>query len=178
MRPSKGVLDRQRIGRAIIHAARTHAQQVGQRLQENLQGLVAEGETVSDFITPQLELARYLEMRLEALVAADETHLEELDDDQEPRSLRDEAAAALYSTLVRIRAAVKAAFGTVRGTKFLGVDGETSRDPLKLHRQASRALVRLRRPSEELPPLEMGGIALDLEGLADELQPPPFGFQR
>lgn len=109
---SKGVLDRQRIGRAIIHAARTHAHEVGQQLQENLQSLLAEQETSSDFITPQLELARYLEMRLEALVAADETHLEELDDDQEPRLLRDEAAAELYSTLVRIRAAVNAGFGT------------------------------------------------------------------
>jgi len=169
--PSKGVLDRQRVGQAIIAAARTHAQPVGERLQQTLSAIVADGETLSDFTTPQLELARYLERRLADLVAADEAHLEELDDDQEPRILRDEAAAVLYSTLVRIRAVINAAFGSVRGTKFLGVDGDTAQDPLTLHRQASRALARLRQPPAELPTLQVGGVTLDLSGLADELQP-------
>lgn len=168
---SKGVVDRQRVGDAVIAAARTHAQQVGIALQEKLGEFTVEGEPAPNFVALQLMLARYLEDRLTRLVAADEIHLVELDDDQPPRLRRDEAAAELYTALVRIREVINAAFGSDLGTKLLGIDGATSNDPLILHRQSSRALARLRQPPMELPAVQLGGFNLDLQGLADELQP-------
>ena len=169
--PSKGVIDRQRVAQDVLQAARTHSQQVGEALAAQLGGFVAEGEPTPDFVAFQLLLARYLEDRLTRLVAADEIHLVELDDDQAPRLRRDEAVAQLHVSLVRIRDVIKAAYGTVLGTNLLGIDGATSNDPLTLHRQASRALDRLREPKMELPAVQLGGVDVDLQGLADELQP-------
>lgn len=169
--PSKGVLDRQRIGKAIVAAARTHAQEVGQRLNEDLTAIVAEGETLADFTTLQIHLGRYLQMRLDALVAADELHLQELDDDQDPRLRRDEAAETLYRKVIEIREAVSAAFGDDQASALVGIEGETSRDPLTLHRQARRVLERLRNPELPLPPQRLNGLQIDSASLAAELQP-------
>jgi hypothetical protein len=44
---SKSVLDRQRVGRAIVAAARTHAQEVGERLQQILAANLTDGEPQS-----------------------------------------------------------------------------------------------------------------------------------
>lgn len=169
--PSKGVVDRQRIGQSIIAAARTHAQQVGEQLQLELGEIVEEGETLPDFVDLQLQLARYLEMRLNILVAADEAHLEELDDDQDPRLRRDEAAEALYQKVIEVREAMLGVFGSTRADALLGISGRTARDPLFLLRQAARVLERLREPAPDLPPRRLNGLVLDRNALADELQP-------
>jgi hypothetical protein len=168
---SKGVMDRHRIAKTIVAAARTHAREVGERLQEILAPAVGEGETLPDFVTFQLQLARYLEQRIDAIVQADELHFKELDDDQEPRRRRDEATQAVYDTLVAIRDSLTAAFGADRGAELLGVEGRTSLDPLTLFRQASRALERLTDESLELPPARLAGVDLDLATLAGQLQP-------
>lgn len=168
---SKGVLDRQRIADAIIASARIHAHQVGPKLAEVLGVVTPEELTAPDFTELQLQLAQYLEMRRDALVTADEAHLQELDDDQDPRLRRDRAAEVLYERVVAIREAVNAAFGSLRGPKLLGIEGSTSQDPLTLHRQAQRALERLERAPTELPPARIDGITLDLVALANQLQP-------
>jgi len=169
--PSKGVLDRQRIGKAIIAAANTHAREVGDRLNESLAVIVAEGETLADFTTLELHLGRYLQMQLDALVAADEVHLEELDDDLDPRLRRDDAAEDLYRKLIEVREGLNAVFGSDQAGALIGIEGVTARDPLALHRQANRALERLRAPDEGLPPQRLAGLQLDTAALADELQP-------
>jgi hypothetical protein len=169
--PSKGVLDRQRVGKAIVAAADTHAQEVGERLNDDLSVILAEGETLTDFKTLQLHLGRYLKMRLDALVAADEAHVQELDDDQDPRLRRDEAAELLYQKLIEVRDTVNAVFGSERAGKLVGIEGDTPRDPLVLHRHATRILDRLRAPDAELPPQRLRGVQLDPVVLAEELQP-------
>jgi len=169
--PSKGVVDRQRIGKSIVAAARTHAARVGERLHETLAPYVPDGDTLPDPTTFQLVIASYLEDRLAHLVAADEAHLAELDDDLDPRIRRDEAAQALYDKLIRIRATLNGAFGAERVDKLMGFNGPTPRDSLTLHRQTARALDRLREPDPEFPPLELSGIQFDRNALAAELQP-------
>lgn len=169
--PSKGVVDRQRIGQSIIAAARTHAQQVGERLQLELAEILEESESQPDFVELQLQLARYLEMRLNILVAADEAHLEELDDDQDPRLRRDEAAEALSQKVVQMREAMSGVFGSPRSDALLGISGRTARDPLFLLRQSARMLERLRAPAPDLPPQRLNGLTLDRNALAEELQP-------
>lgn len=169
--PSKGVLDRQRVGKAIVAAAHTHAREVGERLNADLAVILTEGETLPDFTTLQLQLGRYLQMRLEALVAADEAHVQELDDDQDPRLRRDEAAELLYQKLIEMRETVNAVFGPERAGKLIGIEGDTPRDPLRLHRHATRILDRLRAPGAGLPPQRLRGVQLDPVTLAEELQP-------
>lgn len=169
--PTKALIDRQRIGRAILHAARTHAREVGERLNEALQVTVAEGETLADFVTLHHQLARYLEMRLEALEAADHAHLQELDDDREPRLRREEATDALYTKLIEVREVLRGHFGAELAAALAGIDGSTPQNPLALHSQAVSALERLRDPEPDLPPQRFASIQLDRNALADELQP-------
>jgi hypothetical protein len=169
--PSKGVLDRHRAAKALIASARTHAQQVGERLQTNLAAVVEDGETLPDLTHLQLLVARLLERRLDALVAADESHLEELDDDPDIRRCRDEAATELYDQVVAVRGLVRAALGADGETQVLGLEGPTARDPLTLHRQGERMLRRLREPEATrltaslLPSagLDLGGVPVQLE---------------
>lgn len=176
--PTKAVLDRQRLGESIVSSARTHAQAVGARLNQDLSVVLTEGESLPDFVDLQLQLARYLEMRTNALVAADEAHLQELDDDQDPRLRRDEATEALYRKLIEIRESLAGVLGAERAAAFVGIEGETTRDPLRLFRVASRILERLLSPEPELPPPRVSGIGLDPEQIAGDLQPATDDLRR
>lgn len=168
--PTKGVLDRQRIGETIIATARTHAQEVGENLQRIVGPFLPEGETLPDVVQLQLQLAGYLESRLAESVAADNAHLVELRDDDDPRRRRDDAAAEVYRVLVGIREAVIGGFGENRVGELLAYDGATPTDPLILHRTASLALERLRGRAAT-PPSRLPGVVVELDRLADELQP-------
>lgn len=169
--PSKGVTDRQRVAKAIVAAARTHAQEVGERLREILAPALQEGQTLPDLADFQQVLARYLEMRTSAIIAADEAHLVEQDDDVDPRRRRDEAAAVLSRTLVEIREGLVGAFGRDTLRELVGLQGETASEPVVLLRQANRVLERLREPAFELRTPQREGIQVDFDLLADQLQP-------
>jgi len=168
---SKGVTDRQRVAKLIAAAARNHAREVGERLHEVLAPAFPDGEVPFDGVRLFDGLATYLDMRIAGIVDADESHDRELRDDDEPRRLRDQAAARLYSTLVGIRQAVLAGFGPEQLKKLLGYAGSTPADPLLLHRFASRALDLLRTPPDQPPPARFAAVQVDLVSLADELQP-------
>jgi len=168
---TQGLIDRQRVGRDILHATLTHAREVGERLNQSLQFTVEEGETLPDFITFQHQLARLLESRLNALEKADNAHLLELDDDRQPRARRDLAVDALYAKLIEARELVKGLFGTNLANALMGIDGPTPQDPLRLHTEAREVLERLREPDPELPPRRLSSVLFDRNAVADELQP-------
>jgi len=169
--PSKGVQDRQRVAKALLASARTHARQVGERLQTNLAAVVEDGETLPDLTNLQLLFARLLERNLDALLAADECHLKELDDDPGIRHCRDQAAAELYDQVVAVRRLVRGALGADGETELLGVEGRTASDPLVLQRQAERILRRLREPgATELAASRFSSVELDLKGIPARLE--------
>jgi hypothetical protein len=168
---SKGVTDRQKVAGAIVAAARTHAESVGEQLRQTLSVVLEDGETFPDQTLFLRLLARYLGRQTEGIVTADEAHLRELGDDRIPRRRRDEATAALYSTVVGIRDALNSAFGRERALEVLNIDGETSDEPVVLLRQANRTLEVLRQPPPDAPPLRVQGLAVDFETMATQLQP-------
>jgi hypothetical protein len=169
--PTKALINRERIGNKILQSSRTHAREVGERLNESLQFTVEEGETFADFVDLQHQLGRLLRLRLDELVAAEDAHFGEIDDDQEPRLLRQQAADALYTKLVELRELLRGFYGLERASSLVGISGETPDDPLTLHRQAASVLERLREPGPELPPQRFGSAEVDRNALADELQP-------
>jgi hypothetical protein len=169
--PSQGVIDRQRVAKVIASAARTHAREVGTRLQEVLAPAFPEGLVPFDLVELHEGLARYLEQRIEAIIEADDAHLGELRDDKGPRLRRDQAADELYSKLVGTRELVLGVFGSEQVGEVLGYDGSTPDDPVTLQRVARKALELLRRPAEELPPPRFSDVQMDLASRADELQP-------
>lgn len=168
---TKGVTDRQRVAKSVAASARAHSQQVGERLREILTPALEEGETLPDLSAFLHVLARYLEMRSDAIIAAEEAHVEELDDDIEPRRRRDEAAAALSRTLVDIREALAGVFGRDTIKELVGLEGNTASEPVLLLRQANRVLERLQQPLVGLPATKLDGIQVDLDSLAAHLQP-------
>jgi hypothetical protein len=168
---SKGVTDRQRVAKALVAAARTHAQEVGERVQEILSPALQEGQTLPDLTAFQEVLAQHLENLTAAIIAADETHLEEQDDDVDPRRRRDDAAAALNATLVKIREALAGAFGRESIRELVGLQGSTATEPVVLLRQANRVLERLRQLALETRTSRLDGIQVDPGALADQLQP-------
>jgi len=169
---TKGALDRERVARKIVAAARIHAPLVGARLQEVFSPAVAEGEPAPDFAVFLDQLARYLEMRIEEMVAKEKLHFAELDDDLAPQRRRDQAAEAVRDTLLALRSTINGAFGSDFGEKLLGVEGRTPDDPLALFRQAEEALDKLTAESLELPSLRLEGFSVDLGTLVAQLQSP------
>ena len=168
---TQGVLDRHRIAKKIVAAIRTHAQDVGPRLQEVFAPAVAEGEPAPDFVVFQEQLARYLEMRIDRMVEAENVHFDELDDDLGPRRRRDEAAQVCRDKLLALRNALTGAFGAGFGDRLLGVEGRTPQDPLDLFHHGRHALERLTEESLEIPPRRLDGFPVDLGSLATELEP-------
>lgn len=168
--PAKGVVNRQRVGEALITTARTHAHPVGERLQTHLAAVLDVGETLPDFILLQELLARYLETRLDALVASDALAHAGRQTASEARERRDRELGELYETIRALRAGFAGILGHAAAARLLGVRGVTARHALGLLCQARRVLQRLREP---LPELTEGLPRVELHAAetADLIQP-------
>jgi|GEM_PF-4729323 len=112
---SKGVLDRQRVAKSVLAGALVHAQEVGVQLRSEFAAVVQDGDSLPDFTLFQVQLARYLEMRLDARVAAEDRHLLELADDRGVRLRRDGESAAVQQQIIALREAVQALDVALRG---------------------------------------------------------------
>lgn len=169
--PSQGVLDRERAGRAVIAAVRTHAPEVGQRVHKILAAGLKDGETLPDVPLLLLLASRLLQSRIDALVEVDRQALVERFKHQEPRRRRDSAAEAVYSHLVQLRGVLDVTFGRGSAGALVGLTGEMPTDPCRLVRLGKRVLAALRRLlADGLPQPRHPGIGLDLEPCADRLQ--------
>jgi hypothetical protein len=168
--PTQGVVDRHRVGKALVASARTHAQQVGERLQQNLAAVLEDGETLPDLTHLQLLFARLLERRLDALLVVGRQERAELSEHRGPRKLRSEAAAEAREYLDRLRRAFRGAFGRACGPSLLGLTGRVPREPVSLCVVATEALDRLRTLLAVGPPQPRPGIHLKLELVVETLQ--------
>lgn len=168
--PSQGVVNRRRVGQALIATARTCAHDVGDRLTTHLAAVLDDGETLPDFTHLQDLLVRLLETRLEALVAADTAARAVRRVAPETREARNRALAGLYRTVRDLRAGFAGLFGHDGGGRLLGVGGATAEYPPGLLSQARRVLERLREPLPELPD-RVPGIEVECAAVADHLRP-------
>jgi hypothetical protein len=168
--PTQGVIDRQRVGQALIAAARTHAHDVGERLQKRFDEVLGDRASRLDVTELQLRLAGFVEKRLALLVAVDGARLAELADDSPARRRRDEALAALREQVVDLRRVVRGLLGSEREPEVLGFQGPTAESPLRLSQQAEILLETLREHRGELPAPRVSGVRLDLGPAAETLQ--------
>lgn len=160
--PTKGVMDRQRVGEALIAAARTHAQRVGERLQTKLATVLEDGAPLPDLTRFQLQLARMVEERLAGLVAADDSRDAELAEDPLTRRRRDEAAAAVREQILIIRRITCVALGPDQAAGALALRGPTAESPLLIMRQGTRLLETLRRRRGKLPQPRIHGVRIEI----------------
>lgn len=173
--PSKGVVDRQRVARRLIAAARTHAHEVGVRLLSHLAEPPGDGGNLpqplpSEVTRIQIALARLLDRRLDILVEADEAHLAAQRHAAPARERRDEVADVLLGKIVDLRAAVRVAYGPDGPRELLRLDGPVPREPLALHRWTDLLLGVLGELPAELPPPRWEGMELDLSGAVEDLR--------
>lgn len=168
--PSKGVVDRQRVGEAILATARAHAHNVGNRLQTILASGLPDGMNLPDFTRFQLHLAQILEARLAELVDADSARQAETADDSPARWRRDDAAAGVREQIVTLRQIVRGILGADREPELLGLEGPTAESPLPLIEQGETVLKTLRSHRDELPAPRLRGIQLDLAPAAEGLR--------
>lgn len=166
---AKMILDREKSA-AIIEAATTaFAVHVADGLRSLLEPELAAGETLPDLEHLQILLGRALMRRRRALVASQEELLTAQEAASTGRAARDAASRQLYGKLTDLRAALSATYGAEPVSTWLGLRGDTARDPLALLRQADRARARLRDPHRSPPPPRVPLLAAAPEAWAAHL---------
>ncbi len=137
MEVSKMVVDRQKSSTKVVAAARTHKSRAGAGMTELLGfdcGLAT--EQLMDGSADKLEKSTG------TMVAADEAHIAELDDDAAFRAARDESATDVRDACVDLRDVTTTMFGADY-IESLGYEGDTPEDPVMLHRLGVRIMERI-----------------------------------
>jgi hypothetical protein len=164
---SKLVLERQKADEAVIMAGETHAKAVGESLRARFLPLLKHGEKLPDFELVTLLAVRLLANASQRMVAADEAHQQELQDDEAPRDARDAAAVKLYDDLVELREVVTGVYGAATA-RALGFTEATPEEPGALMQFATNVVAALGRA--ELPKPRVQGAKLNLAETAAGLR--------
>ena len=153
MEVSKMVVDRQKSSTRVVAAARAHGPKAGTGMAAFL------GE---EYGLPTEKLMKGSADRLEkvtvTMVAADEAHIAELDDDAAFRTERDASAKDIRTVCVDLRDLTGTMFGTDY-VKAIGYEGDTPEDPVMLHRLGVRIMERLDKVEPPRPRFE--GMTFD-----------------
>lgn len=104
------------------------------------------------------------------MLAADDLMRQERQEDYVARRQRDDAAAAAYDVLVRMRKYVAGVLDEEAAASLLDVDGQTPRKPFRLRDTLAYAVGRLRKPDTHFPQARFQGAEPDWSQLADELE--------
>ncbi|MBI5495205.1 MAG: hypothetical protein HY904_09250 [Deltaproteobacteria bacterium] len=135
---SKMVTDKLKSSTSVVNAARTHATRIGTQLaaEINEPGVAPILEKVVQRHADKLETAT------RTMTAADEKHVQELGDDNEPRARRDAAAEQTHALLLDTKEALTGAFGAEFVAR-LGLGGTVPVDPVAISRTAALVLTNL-----------------------------------
>jgi hypothetical protein len=148
--PSKQVTDRKKSADAVVAAAETHADRVGQAVQATLAPYLQKGEKMPDVALLTALLGRWVGGGAATMVKADESHTHELSDDDPVRERRDRAQEELRAEIVELREWMTGLFGP-RAVRSLGFAADTPRDPAALVQFASEVSRSLREKSFPAP---------------------------
>ncbi len=169
---SKMVADRQKLSESLEASAVTHAADVNQRANDVLSAVLAEGETVPDLEILQILGGRLIAKARGHMVEVDRVHLDEIVKDRGLRRQRDEAAANLRRTVLRIRDSFDGAYGPGRCEEILGFGTRIPQDPMLLRQLAATGIEYLGAAGFELPPMELDGVNWSPELFANQLRTP------
>ncbi len=166
--PSKQVTDRQKSATDVEAAATTHAARVGAAARDKLAPTLKKNESPPDVEGLLLQAADWLHRATAEMVQADEAHLHELSDDEEPRQRRDELVATLGEELVSLRSLVTGLYGPAAG-RLLGFSSDTPRDPTALSRFAGEVSKALREKKLPAPRRAETIVKWSPESTADQI---------
>ncbi len=146
------ILDRQKSILNVRRAQSRNAAPTAAALADLLAPELRDGERLPDFDLSQELFVRALERRWQRLTAAEEARLDAEQRLARQVELRDEAVSRLYHEVGHLRMVLKGIFGAEAAALLIALTGDTSRDPLRLLRQAWRAVGLLLDVSLPLPP--------------------------
>ena len=157
------ITDRKESTIQVRSTGRRFARMTARALGEEFTPALTEGRHLPDFEHAQELAVATLEMRWQQLSAADETAIEAAERRSELVVERNAATSRLYREVGHLRMVLEGIFGAAPAARLIGLPGATSQDPVKLLRQADRAVARLRDLSRALPPSRRQRSAADRE---------------
>lgn len=156
------VLRRIRLANDLRSSLDAHEDGLVQKLGELLGPFLETGERL-ELRTLLRAIDRLIRDRIEQLSDADEAHRLELNQDSTLRTEQRHWFAELRRQLVDLRQVTKAVYGKAAVKEFLGLDGPTARDLVKLQREGQRVVDRISDPERVRPEPRAGTKPLDWE---------------
>ena len=149
------VIDRQRSVADVLSTHRRFARSTARALDRLVAPVLEPGRPAPDFVHLQQLLADSLDLRWHHLSDADEACCDAQAEHRAVIDARGGELALLYREVVDLRTLARGRFGAAPSQSFLGLRGDTSRDPRVLLRQAERAVARLRDADRTPPPSKL-----------------------
>ncbi len=149
------VTDRQKSVTDVLATHRRFARASARALEDLVAPVLDPGKPAPDFVYLQQLLADSLDLRWRHLSEADDACCDAQAERRALITVRDGEVALLYREVVDLRTILRGRFGAAPSKNFIGLRGDTSRDPLVILRQAERAIARLRDAGRTPPPSKL-----------------------
>ncbi len=146
------VTDRRKSVTEILSANRKFAGSTARALEDLLAPVLHADKPMPDLVYLQQLFADALDRGWRRLWQADETCHGAQAYHHAMITARDDEARELYREVVDLRIILRGRFSSAPSKNFIGLRGDTSRDPVVLLRQADRAVARLRDRARATPP--------------------------
>ncbi len=149
------VTDRQQSVAEVLSTHRRFSRSTARALENLVAPVLEPGKPVPDFVYLQQLLADRLDLHWRRLSEADDASSDAQTERRALIEARDGEVALLYREVVDLRTILRGRFGVAPSKNFIGLRGDTSRDPRVLLRQADRAVARLRDAGHTPPPSKL-----------------------
>ncbi len=149
------ITDRQKSVADVLATHRRFARSNARALEDLVAPVLQAGKPMPDFVYLQQLLADSLDLRWRRLSEADEACHDAQAERHALIVVRDGEVALLYREVVDLRTIVRGRFGAAPSKNFIGLRGDTSRDPVLIQRQADRAVARLSDAGRNPPPSKL-----------------------
>jgi hypothetical protein len=171
-KPTKAVVDRQKLANKVIAAYEAQAPVVAKGVDTVFAQVLHKGEHAPDVAQWMSFAARALAHTRDAMVDSDVAHLEEQGDDDAPRQARDAHEAEVRKAIAELQEVATGLFGAeVLGQ--LRLAGAAPADPRALVTHVQNAVRAMREMDRaELPKLRVKKAEVDLNEWADSLAEP------
>ncbi len=139
-----------KVGASVVQSGKSHYHKVAGKLGARVEPVLQEGQPMPDFEALQLGLVSLVESEIDKVVALDEAHVAELDENREQLQERRQAFPQLFDHLTGIQMSCEGIYGEAASLKLFGGVRLLPEDPVELHRVGKRVQSRLADPAYEI----------------------------
>ena len=168
---TKMVTDKSAEASFLGATASTFLREVSPPLAGSLSPLLAEGEILPDIPLLANLVVRFVESRLDRLIAADKANIDARANLLEPRLERDQASGLTSANLFGIRDICRGLYGRKLTARIIPDDRRIPQRPQALLHEAEHVLERLQDPDLALPERKLFGVTVDAGELVKNFEP-------